>query len=41
MATKITTHHDLEVYNRAFNSAMDIFELTRAFPKEEMYSLTD
>ena len=41
MATKITTHHDLEVYNRAFNAAMEIFELTHAFPKEEMYSLTN
>ncbi len=31
---------DLEVYVRAFNLAMQIFETTRSFPKEEVYSLT-
>jgi len=34
-------HHDLEVYERAFEAAMDIFEISRAFPKEETYSLSD
>ena len=38
---KIKTHKDLEVYQISFNVAMDIFELTKNFPKEEMYSLTD
>jgi len=38
---KIRTHKDLEVYKMAFNSAMKIFELTKTFPKEETYSLTD
>lgn len=37
---KIKTHHDLQVYQNAFASAMQIFELSRAFPKEETYSLT-
>lgn len=37
----IRRHTDLEVYNRAFAAAMRIFELTKAFPKEERYSLTD
>ncbi|MCF8303937.1 MAG: four helix bundle protein [Bacteroidales bacterium] len=31
---------DLKVYNAAFNTAMDIFHLTRNFPDEEKYSLT-
>lgn len=38
---KIRTHHDLDVYQRAFAAAMEIFELTRQFPKEETYALTD
>lgn len=32
---------DLEVYNLSFESAMAIFEETKKFPKEEMYSLVD
>jgi len=32
---------DLLVYKKAFELAMEIFELTKTFPKEEMYSLTD
>jgi four helix bundle protein len=31
----------LEVYKRAFEAAMRIFDLTKSFPKEETYSLTD
>ena len=38
---KIKTHEDLEVYQKAFKAAMWIFELTKNFPKEERYSLTD
>ncbi|HEV2664032.1 MAG TPA: four helix bundle protein, partial [Blastocatellia bacterium] len=37
----IRRHTDLEVYRRAFAAAMRIFELTKSFPKEEIYSLTD
>jgi four helix bundle protein len=37
----IRRHTDLEVYKRAFAAAMRIFELTKTFPKEERYSLTD
>lgn len=37
----IVSHHDLEVYNLAFDAALRIFELTKRFPKEETYSLTD
>jgi four helix bundle protein len=37
----VKRHTDLNVYQRAFEAAMRIFELTRKFPKEETYSLTD
>jgi len=30
-----------KVYQKAFEQAMDIFELSKSFPKEEKYSLTD
>ena len=32
---------DLEVYNLSFDAAMSIFEKTKNFPKEELYSLVD
>jgi four helix bundle protein len=32
---------DLTVYRKAFELAMEIFEITKTFPKEEKYSLTD
>lgn len=32
---------DLTVYKKAFELAMEIFALSKAFPKEERYSLTD
>ena len=35
------TLRDLLAYKKAFELAMTIFELTKSFPKEEMYSLTD
>ncbi len=38
---KIRTHKDLEVYKMAFESAMEIYKISKNFPKEEMYSLTD
>jgi four helix bundle protein len=31
----------LDVYRKAFDAAMRIFELSKSFPKEEKYSLTD
>jgi four helix bundle protein len=39
--TKIVRHTDLEVYQRAFAVAMELFRLSKAFPAEEKYSLTD
>ncbi len=41
MGKKIVTHLDLEVYQKAFSAAMEIFEVSKQFPKEEKYSLTD
>ena len=36
----IKSYKDLEVWKLSFEVAMDIFELTKRFPKEEVYSLT-
>ena len=38
---KIRDHNDLDVFKMAFTNAMKIFELSKEFPKEELYSLTD
>ncbi len=38
---KAKTHEDLLVYQIAFEAAMKIFELSKKFPIEERYSLTD
>jgi len=37
----IKYHWQLDVYKLAVDAAMDIFECTKSFPKEELYSLTD
>jgi len=37
----IRTHHDLEVYQTAFDLAMKIFQKSISFPKEERFPLTD
>ncbi|MGI0488136.1 four helix bundle protein [Pantanalinema rosaneae CENA516] len=37
----IKSHEDLAIYQMAFEAAMQIFLLTKAFPVEERYSLTD
>jgi len=41
MSVKITRHQSLDVYKRSFQAAMQIFEVSKQFPKEETYSLTD
>ena len=38
---KIRSHKDLDVYKMAFEAAMKIFEVSKGFPIEERYSLTD
>jgi four helix bundle protein len=40
-AKRIGSVRELEVYRLAFDTAMEIFEITKSFPKEEKYSLTD
>lgn len=37
----IRYHWELDVYKLSVEAAMRIFELSKKFPKEEMYSLTD
>ena len=41
MAKKIKSVRDLKVYKLAFSAAMAIFQLSKKFPTEERYSLTD
>lgn len=36
----MSTFRDLKVYQKAFKLAMDIFNMTKSFPEEEMYGLT-
>jgi len=38
---RIKTHKDLKVYQLSFEAGMEIFHLSKNFPKEEKYSLTD
>ena len=38
---KITRHTELEVFQMSFAMAMELFQLSKRFPREEMYSLTD
>ena len=38
---RIKSVRDLVVYRKAFNAAMEIFEISKTFPREELYSLTD
>ncbi|MEJ2628859.1 MAG: four helix bundle protein [bacterium] len=37
----VKTYRDLDVYQLAMKGAVRIFELTKLFPKEERFSLTD
>src|SRR5947208_16647700 len=41
MKKKIQSHRDLKVYGKGFDAAMQLFEYSKSFPKEETYSLTD
>src|SRR2546426_1574829 len=34
-------HRDLKVFQLAYSLAMEIFHLSKTFPREELYSLTD
>ena len=37
----IRDHKELKIYQKAFDAAMEIFHLSKKFPVEERYSLTD
>lgn len=37
----IKSHRELEVYKLAFSTALEIYDISKSFPKEETYSLTD
>lgn len=37
----IQSHEELDAHKLAFEAAMRIFEVTKQFPREETYSLTD
>ena len=39
--SRIQSHKELDVYKLAFEAAMRIFEVSKGFPREETYSLTD
>jgi four helix bundle protein len=38
---KVCSFRELNVYKSAFDSAMEIFHLTKSFPNEEKFSLVD
>jgi four helix bundle protein len=38
---QIRSAKDLIVYQKAYNLAMEVFVVSKSFPKEERYSLTD
>jgi len=39
--SRIQSHEELDVYKLAFEAARHIFEISKSFPKEETYALTD
>jgi four helix bundle protein len=41
MSEQIGTHRDLIVFQKSFAAGKRIFELSKSFPREEMFSLTD
>ena len=36
----IRSHKDLKVYQESYNTSLEIYEITKNFPREELYSLT-
>lgn len=41
MGERIQSHRELHVYQNARAAAMEIYELSKSFPSEERFSLTD
>ena len=38
---KVQNYKDLEIYKASFRFQQEVFQLSKVFPKEETYSLTD
>lgn len=38
--SKMRTHKDLDVWNKSMDLVFDLYNMTRDFPKEEVYGLT-
>lgn len=41
MASKLRSHSELDVYKRSVEIAMAVYEHSKSFPREEVFSLTD
>lgn len=41
MGERISSFRDMKVYRAAFDLQTDVFDLTKAFPRKELFSLTD
>ena len=41
VVVRLNTAKELDVYKKAYSLSMDIFEISKTFPKEERYALTD
>ena len=37
---KIKTYEDLEIYKESYVLALDVYKITKKFPKDELYALT-
>jgi hypothetical protein len=40
MGDKVVSHRDLEIYKRAYMAAMQIFELSKRFPRKSWVILS-
>lgn len=40
MSTPIKSHRDLIAWQKAMNLTVEVYQLTKTFPKEELYALT-
>lgn len=38
---RVLSHTDLDIYKASFEMGMEVFNINKSFPKEEIYSLTD
>jgi four helix bundle protein len=41
LANRIKSVRDLDVYKKAFAAAMEIYQISKVFPPEERFSMTD